>query len=101
MLDAVASTVSDDTAALELAGMRSVLDAFLGRTVQAADAAAGVLAHPRCSPTTAQLATWGLTAACGGLGRLDGLGDRVRRIDARAESFETGSGLSNRQIADG
>ncbi|MGH3962176.1 MAG: LuxR C-terminal-related transcriptional regulator [Pseudonocardiaceae bacterium] len=90
MLDAVASVVSDDAAGLELAGMRSVLDAFLGRSVQAAKTAARVLAHPRCSPPAAQLATWGLAAAGGGLGRLDGLGDRVRQIDARADSSETG-----------
>ncbi len=90
MLDAVTSTLSDDAAALELAGMRSVLDASLGRTVQAAEAAAGVLAHPECSPPLAQLATWGLAAACGGLGRLDGLDERVRQIDARADSLETG-----------
>ncbi|MGH3778812.1 MAG: LuxR C-terminal-related transcriptional regulator [Pseudonocardiaceae bacterium] len=90
MLDAVASVVADDAAGLELAGMRSVLDAFLGRSVQAAEAAAGVLAHPCCSPPAAQLATWGLAAAGGGLGRLDGLGDRVRQIDARADSSETG-----------
>jgi DNA-binding NarL/FixJ family response regulator len=90
MLDAVASTISDHTAALELTGMRSVLDAFLGRTSQAADAAASVLADPKCSPTATQLASWGLAAACGGLGRLRGLGERVRWIDARADSFETG-----------
>lgn len=45
---------------------------------------------PRCSPAAEQLATWGLVAACGGLGRIDGLGERVRRIDARVESFQTG-----------
>jgi DNA-binding NarL/FixJ family response regulator len=90
MLDAVASTISDDAAALELAAIRTVLDVFLGRTVQAAEAAKGVLAHPRCTPTATQLATWGLAAACAALGRLDGLDDRVRWIDARADSFETG-----------
>ncbi|MGQ0719058.1 MAG: LuxR C-terminal-related transcriptional regulator, partial [Pseudonocardiales bacterium] len=90
MLDAVRSAVSDDAAALELAGMRSVLDALLGRTVQAAEAAAAVLAHPHCSPPAAQLATWGLAAACGDQGRLDGLGERVQWIDARADSSETG-----------
>ena len=47
-MDTVTKTSSDDVAALELAAMRSVLDAFLGRTVQSADAAAAVLAHPRC-----------------------------------------------------
>ncbi|MGH3984763.1 MAG: hypothetical protein ACRDST_19290 [Pseudonocardiaceae bacterium] len=30
VLDAVASTISDGAAALDLAGMRSVIDAFLG-----------------------------------------------------------------------
>ncbi|MGH3766817.1 MAG: AAA family ATPase [Pseudonocardiaceae bacterium] len=90
MADAVAGTISDDVAAAELTAMRSVFDAFLGRTVQAAQRAAGVLTHPRCSPTAAQLATWGLAASAAGLGRLDGLDERVRWIDARADAFETG-----------
>ncbi|MGH3721685.1 MAG: LuxR C-terminal-related transcriptional regulator [Pseudonocardiaceae bacterium] len=90
VLDAIAGTISDDAATLELAGMRSVLDAYLGRTVQAAEAATRVLAHPQCSPTAAQLASWGLAIACGGLGRLDGVEEDLRRIDARAESFEIG-----------
>ena len=90
MLDAAASTISDDAAALELAGLRSVLDAYLGRTVQAAETAAGVLAHPRCSPTATHLAGWGLAMACGGLGRLEGVEETLRRIDARVESFEIG-----------
>jgi DNA-binding NarL/FixJ family response regulator len=90
VLDAVTSTISEDTAALELAGLRSVLDAYLGRTVQAAETAAGVLAHPHCSPTATQLAGWGLATARGGLGRLDGVEETLRRIDARVESFEIG-----------
>ncbi|MGH4025935.1 MAG: AAA family ATPase, partial [Pseudonocardiaceae bacterium] len=90
MLDTVTSAVSDHAALLELAGMRSVFDTFLGRIVLAADAAAAVLAHPHCSPSAAQLANWGLVAARGEQGRLDGLGERVHWIDARADSFETG-----------
>lgn len=90
VLDAIASTISDDAAALELAGMRSVLDAYLGRTVPAAEAAARVLAHPRCSPTATQLASWGLAMACGGLGRLDRAEEALRRIEAQVESFEIG-----------
>ncbi|MGH3933926.1 MAG: hypothetical protein ACRDS1_02900 [Pseudonocardiaceae bacterium] len=43
VLDAAASTVSDDNASLELAGMRSVLDAYLGRGVQAAQQPPGCL----------------------------------------------------------
>ena len=90
MLHAVTSIVSEDAAVLELAGMRSVLSALLGRTVHAAEAAAAVLAQSQCSPPAAQLATWGLAAACAGLGRLDGLDERVQWIDARADSFEIG-----------
>jgi DNA-binding NarL/FixJ family response regulator len=90
MLDAVASVVSEDAAVLELAAMRSVLAALLGRTVHAAEAAAAVLAQSQCSPPAAQLATWGLAAAGAGLGRLDGLDERVQWIDARADSFEIG-----------
>ena len=90
VLDAAASTISDDAAALEVAGMRSVLEAYLGRTVHAAEAAARVLAHPQCSPAATQLAGWGLATARGGLGRLGGVEEALRRIDARAESFEIG-----------
>ncbi|MGH3981096.1 MAG: helix-turn-helix transcriptional regulator, partial [Pseudonocardiaceae bacterium] len=90
LVQAVTSAVSDDAAALELAAGWSVIDSFRGRTVQAADAAAGVLAHPHCSPTAAQLATWGLAGASAGLGRLDGLDTRIHWIDARADAFETG-----------
>lgn len=90
VLDAAVGTVSAGAAVLELAGMHSVVDSFLGRTVPAAAAAAGVLAHPQCSSGAAELATWGLAAAGGGLGRIDGLGEKVRQIDARAESFQTG-----------
>ncbi len=90
VLDAVTSIISDDAAALELAGLCSVLDAYLGRTVQAAQTAAEVLAHPRCSPAATHLAGWGLVAACGGLGRLEGVEETVRRINVRVESFEIG-----------
>ena len=90
LLNAVASVVSEDAAVLELAGIRTVLDAFLGRTVHAAEAAAAVLAQSQCSPPAAQLATWGLAAACAGLGRLDGLDERMQWIDARADSCQIG-----------
>ncbi|MGH3527867.1 MAG: AAA family ATPase, partial [Pseudonocardiaceae bacterium] len=90
VLDAIASTVSDAAAALELAGTRSVLDAFLGRTIQADHLAAEVLSHPKCSPAATQMATWGLAAARSGLGRLDGVDEILGRIDARVESFEIG-----------
>jgi hypothetical protein len=90
MVDAVTSTLSDDAAALDLAAGWSVFDGLGGRTGEAAEAAAGVLAHPRCSPTAAQLATWTLAIAGGRLGRLEGLSERVRWIDARAEAFEIG-----------
>jgi DNA-binding NarL/FixJ family response regulator len=90
MVDAVLKAVSDDVAALELSAMRSALDAFLGRTVQAAEDAAAVLAHPRCPPPAAQLATWSLVAAWAAQGRLNGLAERVQWIDARADAFETG-----------
>jgi DNA-binding NarL/FixJ family response regulator len=84
VLDAVENTISDDVTALELAGMRSALEAFLGRTIQAANTAAGVLADPRCSPTAAQLAGWGYATACGGLGRLDQVDENLARVDAPA-----------------
>jgi DNA-binding NarL/FixJ family response regulator len=89
-LDAIVSSISDDAAALELAGARSILDAYLGRSVQGAETAAGVLVHPACSPAATQMAGLGLAAACSGLGRLDGIDEALRRIDARADSFEIG-----------
>ncbi|HKS52793.1 MAG TPA: AAA family ATPase, partial [Pseudonocardiaceae bacterium] len=90
LLDAVMKTLSDDVAALELSAMRSVFDAFGGRTVEAAEGAAEVLAHPSCPPPAAQLATWGLAAARGSQGHLGGLAERIDWIDARADAFEVG-----------
>lgn len=99
VLDNIGSTISDDAAALELAGMRSVVDAFLGRTTGAARTAAEVLAHPHCTMAATQLASWGLAAACGGLGRLEaregpgghaGIEETLRRIDTLVESSQIG-----------
>ncbi len=90
MLDALTSGISDGVAILEVIGMRSILDGFRGRTVQAADAATRVFAHPRSSPAAIHLASWGLATACGGLGRLDKADETLRWIDARVESFEIG-----------
>lgn len=84
VLDTVARSISDEGAALELAAMRSALEAFLGRTAQAARTAAGVLAHPRCSPTAGHLAGWGFATACGGLGRLEQVDESLARVDAPA-----------------
>jgi DNA-binding NarL/FixJ family response regulator len=83
VLDAATNTIRDEAAAQELAGMRSTLDAFLGRTTQAAQTAAGVLSHPRCSSAATHLAGWGLATACGGLGRLQQVDEHLARIDAR------------------
>jgi AAA ATPase domain len=90
VLNTTASTISDHTAALELTAVRSVLDAYLGHTAQAAKAATTVLADPRCSPAAAQLAGWGLVAARAGLGHLEGIEQTLQRIDALAESSEIG-----------
>jgi DNA-binding NarL/FixJ family response regulator len=90
VLNAAANALSDSTARLELAGMRSVIDAYLGRCVQAAKTATDVLAHPRPSPTAIYLADWSLAAACGGLGNLDGVDESLRRIEVLVDSFEIG-----------
>jgi hypothetical protein len=90
LLDTVMKTLSDDVAALELSAMRSVFDAFGGRTVEAAEGAVAVLAHPSCPPPAAQLTTWGLAAARGSQGHLGGLAERIGWIDARADAFEVG-----------
>src|SRR6185437_144540 len=47
---AVTNALSDDAAALVLAGGLSMLNAFGGRIAPAAEAAVGVLGHPRCPP---------------------------------------------------
>ena len=85
VLDVLLSTVSDDAARLELGGIRSVLDAFQGRTVQAANAATDTLADPRCSPAATHLAEWGLAMACGGLGRLERADAYLQRVDSGAD----------------
>jgi hypothetical protein len=85
VLDVLLSTVSDDAARLELGGIRSVLDAFQGRTVQAAKAATDTLADPRCSPAATHLAEWGLATACGGLGRLERADGYLQRVGSRAD----------------
>jgi DNA-binding NarL/FixJ family response regulator len=99
VLDDIEGALSDEAAALEIAGIRSLVDAFLGRTVQAAQTAAEVLAHPHCSSVATQLASWGLAVACGGLGSLeacgglgrhDGIDEILRRIDALVESLQLG-----------
>jgi DNA-binding NarL/FixJ family response regulator len=90
VLETAANAVSDDAVTLELTGMHSVVDVFLGQTVRGAAVAAEVLAHPRRSSAAMDLATWGLVAAGGGLGRIDGLDEKVQQIDVRAASFQTG-----------
>jgi DNA-binding NarL/FixJ family response regulator len=93
-IDAAAYATTDEAAALELAGVRSVLDAYLGRTVQAAETGAEVLSHPRCPSAAASWASWGLAMACGGLGRLDGVEEASRRIESEA----SGAGLHQRAL---
>ncbi|MGH3512046.1 MAG: hypothetical protein ACRDRB_07190 [Pseudonocardiaceae bacterium] len=85
VFDILLSTVSDDAARLELGGIRTVLDAFQGRTVQAANAATDTLADPRCSPAATHLAEWGLAMACGGLGRLERADAYLQRVGSRAD----------------
>ncbi|HWO59188.1 MAG TPA: AAA family ATPase, partial [Umezawaea sp.] len=87
-LHAAARATTDEATALELTGVRSVLDAYLGRTVRAAETAAEVLSHPRCPSAAVPGASWGLAMASGGLGRLDGVEAAMRRIESEAPGAE-------------
>ncbi|PSL55839.1 AAA ATPase-like protein [Saccharothrix carnea] len=93
-LAAAARTTSDESADLVLAGVRSVLDAHLGRTARAAEASAEVLSHPRCPAAAVPWASWGLAMASGGLGRLDDIEAALRRTDVGAP----GVGLHERAL---
>ena len=94
VLDAAASTISDDAAALELAGLRSVLDAYLGRTVQAAQTASPAHTAATRAHRLAQACEGACTPALDALAAPLPLTDREREIVTLAAS-----GLSNRQIA--
>ncbi|MFD9701390.1 LuxR C-terminal-related transcriptional regulator [Lentzea sp. NPDC059081] len=88
-LDAAVDAATDEAADLVLTGVRSVLDAYLGRTERAARTGGEVLAHPRCPPAAVPWASWGLSLAHGGLGRLDEVEAALRRM----ESDAPGAGL--------
>ncbi|QFZ20873.1 helix-turn-helix transcriptional regulator [Saccharothrix syringae] len=90
----LAATTGDESADLVLAGVRSVLDAYLGRTVRAAGAGAEVLAHPGCPEAAVPSASWGLAMASGGRGRLDDVGAALRRVEVEAP----GVGLHERAL---
>ncbi|MFF0525635.1 LuxR C-terminal-related transcriptional regulator [Actinomadura nitritigenes] len=83
------AAVRDPAARDALTAMRSVFDAFLARPGRSAAAARAVMASGS-SPEAVTLAGWGLAAACCGLGRLDGLGEAMARIEALAVSYSTG-----------
>jgi DNA-binding NarL/FixJ family response regulator len=89
VLVAAATGITDEAAVLELAGMRSLLDAHLGRTVQAARTGAEVLAHPRRSSSATQWASMGVALAHGGLGRPDG---------TRADTAPAGTGMHQQAL---
>ena len=86
---AVASTITDEAARLELTAMRTVLDAWLARPVQAAAAATEVLANPRSSSQAVIWAAWGLLMARGALGRVLGLEEIWQRANALPVSVHT------------
>ncbi|MGD9525766.1 LuxR C-terminal-related transcriptional regulator [Pseudonocardia sp.] len=72
-----------------LTGLQSVLDGILCRPERAMAAAAAVLDDAQRAPVAASIyACWGLAMGCGALGRLAGLADAVRRVDAGPDRFE-------------
>ena len=89
VLAAALDQVTDAGCRQVLAGLQSVLDGVLCRPEQAAATATEVLASPLSAhPIALTYACWGLATACGGLGRLAGLADAVRRVDAASDQFE-------------
>ncbi|MGE3661606.1 MAG: LuxR C-terminal-related transcriptional regulator, partial [Pseudonocardia sp.] len=88
----VASTlaqVTDSGCRQVLAGLQSVLDGILCRPERAMATAAAVLGDPQQAPVAASIyACWGLAMGGGALGRLAGLADAVRRVDAGPDRFE-------------
>ncbi len=88
-LRAAQDAVVDPACRLVLAGIQSVLDAVLCRPERAVATAQDVLASPlSADPMALTYACWGLVTARGGLGRLDGLDDAVRRVDAASNQFD-------------
>jgi len=89
-LAAARHSVRGHAATLELDAIGSVLEGFLGRTTVAYPTAAAVAADPESSEDALILATWGLTTAGGGLGRVRGLVDLVTRVQRIAGSPNLG-----------
>jgi DNA-binding NarL/FixJ family response regulator len=79
VLGAAEATVLDGDARRELAALRAVFDAFLGRPGRAAQSAAALLVSPGLSDQGIVLACVGFVAALGMLGRADEIGSVVAR----------------------
>jgi DNA-binding NarL/FixJ family response regulator len=91
VLAAACDAVQDGGCLLLLASLRSLMDAVLGRAVEAAATAAEVLASPTpLHPMALTVACWSLATAHAGLGRLDGLDEALRQVDAVTDQFEPG-----------
>jgi DNA-binding CsgD family transcriptional regulator len=89
-LEAARASVRDRLPALELDALRSVVDAWAGRTEQGANLAAAVLAEPDCSGDAVIIAAYGLATCAGGLGRMRGLADAVTRVRSLSGSPSLG-----------
>jgi DNA-binding NarL/FixJ family response regulator len=93
LLATTAAEVVDEVAVLDLAGMRSVIDAWLARPVAAAATAEQVLASPLASDHATALAGWGLLTARACLGRTEGLEVTLARVDAIPASVQTSANI--------
>lgn len=83
-LAAATAAVTDAAASQELAAVRVCLDACLGRPVNAAEAAADLLASDRLTDQAIAFACFGSVVAMGALGRTDEIGPLVERGEAAA-----------------
>lgn len=83
-LDRAEEIVDDSQCRLVLTATRSAIDAARGRARQAARAAVETLAAPELPPQAVMIATYGLVAALGVLGRADEIGPAAARGYAEA-----------------
>ncbi|MGE3664935.1 MAG: LuxR C-terminal-related transcriptional regulator [Pseudonocardia sp.] len=87
-LAAALDEVVDPACRQVLNGLRSAVDAVLCWPERAVATARQVMASASAEPIALTYACWGLVTAAGGLGRLDGLTEAVRRVDTAPQHFE-------------
>jgi DNA-binding NarL/FixJ family response regulator len=89
VLASALDVVTDPACRLVLSALQSVLDGMLCRPAKAVERASVVLAAPEPLPQAALIfACWGLALGSGALGRMVGLAEVMRRVDAAPDRFE-------------